>query len=169
MINKELYFNELDELLMKNSNLDRTDFELLYEVLESKNITTDTAFLADKIVKSLSGGVFTHTMISWEFLSSEIGRALLKAKFDIANNIYFSSDLADILNCSRQFITKIIKNGDIKYQKRGGIIYFMESDVREYLLQKKKINLINEKKEITYNEAKEKFICGNFERESEYK
>lgn len=33
-------------------------------------------------------------MVSWEFLSSEIGRALLKAKFEVGNDVYFIMDLA---------------------------------------------------------------------------
>lgn len=167
-MNKDLYFAQVDELLKQNKELNKTDFQLLYEALNRK-INIDTAFVADKIVTTLSSNVFTETMVSWEFLSTEIGRALLKGKFEIGNNIYFASDLAEILNCSRQFVSKIVKNEEIKFHKRGGIIYFMERDVNQYLIDKNKKNLLEEKKKITYEEAKEQLKSGGFERESDYK
>lgn len=168
MIDKDLYFSEVNELLKQNSRLEKIDFQLLYEALNGK-ITVDTAFLADKIVSILSGNVFTQTMVSWEFLSSEVGKALLKGKFEISNNIYFASDLAEILNCSRQFVSKIVKNEEIKFHKRGGIIYFMEKDVNQYLIDKNKKNSLEEKKKFTYEEAKEQLVNGKFEREEDYK
>lgn len=167
-MNKDLYFAQVDELLKQNKELNKTDFQLLYEALNGK-ITIDTAFVADKVVNTLSGNVFTQTMVPWEFLNTEVGRVLLKAKFEINTNIYFASDLAEILNCSKQFISKIVKNEEIKFHKRGGIIYFMEKDIKQYLTNKNKANLLEDKQQITYEEAKEQLKNIGFERESEYK
>lgn len=168
MINKEEYFAEVDELVSKNKSLDKVDFEILYEVLEGKKYTIDATFLADKIVKNLSGNMFTQTMISWEFLDSEIGRALIKAKFDVGSKIYFTSDVAELMGCSRQFISKEMGDENINYHQRGGIKYFMEKDVKEYMTKKNKLPL-QEKQESTYEEIREKIISGEYERESEYK
>lgn len=165
-MDKDLYFNEVNELVEQNNKLDKIDFKLLYEALNGK-ININTAFLADKIVSILSGNVFTQTMVSWEFLDSEVGKALLKAKFEIDTNIYFTTDLAEMLHCSAQNISKEKKN--IGYRKRGGIIYFMEKDVKKYLADRNKTDLLEEKKKVTYEEAKEKLINGKFEREEDYK
>lgn len=168
MIDKEIYFKELEEIIGKNKNLDKADFELLYKALTTEDKIVDTGYLADKIVNDLAGTASIEPMISWEFLNTEIGRALLKAKFDLGNDIYFISDLAEMMDCSRQFISKEIKKGNIESKKRGGTIYFMESDVKEYLAKKKK-NVLTEKKETAYEEKKEKFITAKLERENDYK
>ena len=167
MINKDLYFMELEELLNKNNNLNKDDFILLYEIVT--DLTTEEtgiSSLADKIVKNLSGNIF-ESMISWDFLNTEIGKALIKAKFGIGNDIFFTNDLASILSCSKQFISKEIKSGNIQAKKRGGIIYFTENDIRQYLSKKKK-KMSVEKKEIIYEETKEKFDSSHFERENNY-
>lgn len=168
MINKELFFNEVDELITINKSIDKNDFELLYFALKKEKGEINVGFLADKIVKNLSGGIFTkEIMISWEFLQTEIGRALIKAKFEMGNDIYFTSDVADITGYSKQFIGQEIKSGNIEYEKRKGIIFFRESSLNRYLT-KKKINALEKKHEIVYECQKEKLISVGFEGEEDY-
>lgn len=171
MINKKIYFKEVEELFNnnKNQNLEKADFEILYMALIGKNKEVDLGYLADKIVKSLSADIFNKVMVSWDFLQTEIGRALIKAKFEMSNNIYFISDLAEILECSKQNISKDVNNEKIEYEKRKGIVYFRESAVNDYLAYKGKLEAIERKKEYVYEELKEEVIGGGYEREAEYK
>lgn len=166
MINKELFFQQVDEL-SKVKNIDRTDFELLHELLVNNSSSVDPGYLADKIVTQLSNDFYSQTMISWEFLQTPIGKALIEAKFGISNDIYFISDLAEIMGCSRQFISKEIKNENIKYEKRGGIIFFREKYVNEYL-KKKSVDILDNNKNDKYQTSKESIINGGFEREEKY-
>lgn len=168
MINKDLFFKEVNELITINKSIDKTDFELLYFALIKEKGEFNVGFLADKIVKNLSGGVLTkEIMISWEFLQTEIGRALIKAKFEIGNDIYFTSDVVDITGYSKQFIGQEIKSENIEYEKRKGIIFFRESSLNRYL-SKKKINALEKKHEIVYECQKEKLVSVGFEGEEDY-
>lgn len=167
MINKELFFKEVENLIIINNRVDKADFELLYICLTEKN-SVNSGFLADKIVGSLSGAFTNETMISWEFLQTEVGRALVKAKFEMSNDIYFISDISDITGYSKQFIGQEIKANNIEYEKRKGTVFFRESAVNKYLF-KKKINILNKKKEITYKCQIESLLSVGFEVEEEYK
>ena len=167
-MNKELYFKEVGEILKQTKDLDKSDFQLLFDAVTEKDKKIDSEFLADSIVKKLSWNMFSGTIIAWSFLETEIGRALIKAKFDLSNNIYLVSDLTQITGYTKVFISQEYKNGNIKGEKRGGTLLFTEKDVREYL-SKKGINSLNERKNILYEETKEKLISSGFEREENYK
>lgn len=45
----------------------------------------------------------------------------------------------------------------------------MEKDVKKYLADRNKLDLLEQKKKITYEEAKEQLVNGDFEREEDYK
>lgn len=167
-MNKDRYFQEVEELIKKNKNVTREDFELLYLAVSGININSDIEFLADKIVKSLSNDTFTETLVSWRFLQTEVGRAIIKAKFDVKNEIYLTSDLSEITGYSRAFISQEMKAGNIKFEKRKGTVFFRENDVKEYL-SKKGIDKVEKENELKYKELKEKLINGGFEREADYK
>jgi len=167
MINKNLFFKEVEELITKNNRIDKVDFELLYSVLEEGKNEINTGFLADRIVSSLAGIFTKELLISWEFLQTEVGRALIKAKFEMSNDIYFTNDIVEITGYSKQFISQEIKSGNIEYEKRKGIIFFRESAVNKYLA-KKKINILNKKQEITYKGQIEHLISVGYEGEEKY-
>jgi hypothetical protein len=170
-VNKQKYFKEVEELIStsKNSNVERADFEILYLVVTGKNTEVDGCYISDKIVNSLFHLFGTQVLISWDFLQTEVGRALIKAKFEIGNDIYFMEDLVNITGFTKQYISKQVKEEKIKGEKRKGFIYFRENEVNKFLVAKNKPDLIKNKKQYVYEEVKETLINGGFEREVEYK
>lgn len=167
-MNKDKYFEEVEELIKNNKNVSKEDFELLFLAVSGVNIHGDIEFLADRIVKDLSSDTFKEVLVSWQFLQTEVGRAIVKAKFNVGNEIYLTSDLCEITGFSRAFISQEMKAGNIKYEKRKGTVFFRENDVKEYL-SKKGIDKIDKENELKYRELKEKLINGDFEREADYK
>lgn len=171
-MNKELYFTEVEEIIKANKFNElvvKADFELLYLIVTNQNKEVDGGYVADKIISSLSGSFFTKVMVSWDFLQGEVGRALIKAKFQVSNDIYFSDDLVSITGYSRQYISKAIKEGKLKGEKRKGTIIFREVEVNKFLELKGKPNLLENKKQYVYEQGKETLIVGGFEREECYK
>jgi len=171
-MNKKIYFKEVGEIIEANKTNDlvvKADYELLYLVVTNQNKNVDGGFLADKIVNSFSNTLFTQVMVSWEFLQSEVGRALIKAKFEVSNDIYLVTDLVDITGYTRQYIRKAEKEGKIISEKRKGTIMFREIEVNRFLKLKNKPNLLENQKSFVYEDAKETLINGGFGREEEYK
>ncbi|AGK96668.1 hypothetical protein [Clostridium pasteurianum] len=167
-MNKDKYFEEVRELVKMNKNINKEDFELLFLVVSGVDVEVNADFLTDKIVKSLSIPYSTEILISWGFLQTEVGRALIKAKFNLSNEIYFISDLVELTGFTKSMISKEIAAGNINYEKRGGKIFFRANDVKEYLA-KKGIDKVEKENTLKYETIKEKLIGGDFERETDYK
>lgn len=165
MVNREMFFKQVEELII-TKGIDRLDFQILFEVVNGKDMGIEPGFVADKIVNTLFGA-YSEQLIPWSFLQTEIGKALLLAKFEIGVDVYFVSDLVAYTEYTRQYISKEIKQGNIEHQKREGIIYFTEKAVNDYL-KKKGFQTLTERKSIKYSEVKEKHVNGSFERESQY-
>jgi hypothetical protein len=162
-MNKYKYFKEVDELIKENKNLIREDFELLYLSVSGVKMDINVSYLSDKIIKSLNTNANINILSFWEFLQTEVGRAIVKAKFKLSNEIYFIDDVKEITGFSKEFILHEIKSKNIKYGKRNEEIFFKEDDIREYL-SKKNIDTLDKENELKYKEQRERLINGIFEK-----
>ena len=156
MIIKNNYFLQVKELVSNNANLDENDFTLLYEVLQGNEGKINPGFLADKLVKELFGGMHAP-LIPWDFLETEVGKALIKVKFNYGNDILLVNDVARIVGCSKQYILKECSNENLKGEKRDGTWIIREKDLNEYLVKKGKPSLY-EKREVTYATLREEIL-----------
>lgn len=169
IVDRELFLKQVQELAL-TKQIDRKDLEILLDIVsgEEHNIDIDSQYLADKIINDLFKLYTVETLVPWDFFSTEIGKAILFAKFGLEESeVYFTSELAEMTGFSKQYISKEIKNNNISHKKKGGIIYFSEKQVDNYL-RKKGLQTISEKKDLKYKEIKEKIIYGGYERQSKY-
>ncbi|AJA48422.1 hypothetical protein CPAST_c23520 [Clostridium pasteurianum DSM 525 = ATCC 6013] len=162
-MNRNKYFKEVDELIKKNEDLIKEDFELLYLSVSGVKMDVNISYLADKIIRSLNNNVDLNVLNFWEFLQTEIGRAIVKAKFKLDNDIYFVDDVKEITGFSREFILEEIKSKNIKYEKRNSEIFFTGDNIREYL-SIKNIDKFDKEIEERYEEQRKKLINGIFKR-----
>jgi hypothetical protein len=167
-MNKFKYFKEVDELIKENKNLIREDFELLYLSVSGIKMDINIGYLSDKIVNSLNIHDDTNILSFWEFLQTEVGKTIVKAKFKLSNEIYFINDLEKITGFSKEFILQEMKSENIKYEKRNKEIFFKEDAIREYL-SKRDIDKLDRENELKYKEQREKLINGIFERKTNHK
>ena len=173
MLNEKKFDQEVKEL-EQTKKVDLDDLLILKKIAEGEKVEIDSAFLANKIIKDIfQNGYNNEILIPWNFFDTEIGKAILLAKYKISTNIYFVADLVELTGKSRQFISKEVKNGNIVSNKGGGgskqngIVYFTEDEVNKYL-KKKGYPTIEEKKEVIYKTQKERIINAGYEREEKY-
>lgn len=150
MIDSEIFLKEANKL----KNIDKKDLENLLDIVIGKDTNINPSFLADKIINDLFSLYNVEALVPWRFLETEIGKALILAKFELGNDIYFVSDLVEFTGYSKQYISKEVKQNNIQYKKKGGIIYFTEKSLNEYL-RKKGIETISKRKEIQYKETRQ--------------
>lgn len=134
MINRNQYLNQVEELT-NSKNLDQKDFITLLEALDG-NSNINTAFMADQIIEMIFGGIYQEILVPWKFFDTEIGKALLQAKFNIASDDYLIEDLKEITGYSKQYISREINNKNLKAEKKGGTWYIKRNDANEYLIKK---------------------------------
>ncbi len=167
-INKDKYYNQVNNLNIEVMNLDMNDFDILYRAASGEledNIDFD--YIRTTVNKILRG-IFSinislsELLVPLNFLDTEIGKAILKVRFGISAGVYIAADLAKLTGYSVQYITAEAKRENIKGEQRGVTWLFSADEVEKYMIKK---GLWQTK--IYYPEPEEKFI-GGYDREAEY-
>lgn len=161
MIDRKKYFEQVEMILSNSSNLTIEDFRKLFDIVSGYEENSESVVLAEKIVKGIfSNALYNELMMPWSFFDTELGRAILKAKFGFMNTPYLVNDIVALTGFTRQHIAREAENGSLKGIKKGGTWLFTKEAVEEYL----------DKKNISrpYKSAEEQIINPGFERESGY-
>lgn len=167
-MNKEMFFKQANEILCKTKDLTMEDFELLYSYAISNKSRSKGIEIADVIVQKLAGHTTSDVLISWDFLSTEVGKALLKVRFEIGSDILFLNDIVKLTGTSKAAVSKAMSSGVLECERRDGKVFTKEIYVKQYL-SKKGVKVMQENKEISYDEAIEQIVNPGYEREKEYK
>jgi len=161
MIDKQKYLKQVEMILANSKGLTIQDFMRLFDIVNGYEKNNEGAALAERIVKGIfSNALYNELMIPWSFFDTELGRAILKAKYGFENTTYLVSDIVALTGLSRQHIARQAENGVLKGIKKGGTWLFSKEAVDEYL-SKKKISK-------PYTPAEEKIINPGYERDTGY-
>lgn len=165
MISRELYFNQVKEILKANNSLNVKEFENLYSFYlngaDSNEI--DKTLLCDIIVKKLfDSSLYTSLLVPWNFLDTEVGKVLISVKFGQENSgIFFVSEVTELLGKKQQYISREIKEGKLRAYKRGGKVIIYRQDLDKYI-RDKGLDI----KE--YKQLEEKILTPGYERTEKY-
>lgn len=170
-MNKKLFFIQAEEIVSKTKDITMEDFNVLYNLSISNTPFSKGSNFVDQLVKKMSGITSTDPLISWNFLATEVGKAILKVKFEIGSDLLFVPDVVKLLGKTRQHVSNLLSSQEIKSEKREGKVFTHDVYVHEYLVNQgiETIRSIEKNKEFTYDEAVEKIINSGYEREEEYK
>lgn len=165
MINKEKFKKESKEILKKNKVLSDKDFEILLEACENEDNSIDKTLVADKFINRMFGSLYTETLIPWNFFDTEVGKVILKIKYDYEDNRTYSvKDVTRIINKSRQFVGQEIHSGKLIAYKKDGKVTIYKQDLDNYLKKREKkhgsVNIYEEDEEkiITPDDRKERLF-----------
>jgi hypothetical protein len=165
LINKEKFQKESKEILKKNKALSNKDFETLFKTYENKDNSINKTLVADEFINKMFGSLYTETLIPWSFFDTEIGKLVLKIKYDYEDNrIYTIKDVTRIINKSKQFVGQEIHSGKLIAYKKDGKITIYKQDLDNYLKRREKkqgnINIYKEEEEriITPDNGEEKLF-----------
>lgn len=165
MINKEKFERESKEILKKNKVLSDKDFETLFKAYENRDNSIDNGLIADEFINKMFGSLYTETLIPWNFFDTEIGKVILKIKYDYEDNrTYTIKDITRIIDKSKQFVGQEIHSGKLIAYKKDGKVTIYKQDLDNYLKRREKkhgnINIYEEEEEkiITPDNGEEKFF-----------
>jgi|GEM_PF-1622927 len=160
MINKELYFKQAEAIAL-DKEITKEDYIILFNIVSGRESQVNAAFIADKIITELFGTLYNEPLVPWSFYNTEIGKAILQAKFNIGIVFYNVAELCELTGYSKQYIGKEIKRENIKAEIHGKkTFFFREDDVNDYL-KKKGLKTIYERNENIYTEEKERIAKEN--------
>lgn len=168
-INKDKFYSQVNGLNINSLNLSMDDFNILYKAAVNElDSDIDFKYIRDTIDKILNGmfsinNSLNEKVVPLNFLSTEIGKAILKVRFGLSTGIYIASDIAKLIGCSRQYIVAEAKRGNIKGEQHGVTWLFTADEVEDYMTKK---GLTKEK--LYYPEQPENIISGGYERDAEY-
>lgn len=161
-MNKDRFIKEVKGFLNNNKNLNREDFETLFKFnIDTKGDNARVVF-CNELIKKMFGTAYQEPLIPWSFFDTEIGKAVIKIKYDQSSDVFFVREIAEMLGKTRQYINQEIKAGSLRAYKRCGNSVIYRGDLENYLKKRG----IDEK--ILYKETDEKIIVPNNEREEKY-
>ncbi|MGL5381740.1 helix-turn-helix domain-containing protein [Clostridium sp.] len=128
-LGKDDVIKKIEELYQVYKLLD-SDNEIQFDNIQSQ---------IEEILEILFKNQYSNElMIPYSFLNSEIGKVLFTIKYSNTEKVFTSSEVAEMLGCSLQYIAKLVKEGKLKGQKKSGRNYFFESDVVKFMENKER-------------------------------
>lgn len=130
-------FNKELKQLVQNDVVEKiNELYQVYKMLDSnKEIEFDNiqSQIDDILEKLFKNQYSNELMIPYSFLNSEIGKVLFTIKYSNTEKVYTSTEVAEMLGCSLQYIAKLVKEDKLKGHKKTGRNYFFESDVIKFM------------------------------------